>query len=69
MLTGSVPFAGDGIQEIAGAILSGTVPEPSWDGRNREKIRPIIARCLKRRPEDRYESVSAFLGDLDSPGP
>jgi hypothetical protein len=66
MLTGMVPFRSEGLLELNQAILSETPPRPSWAGAHVERIRQIIAKCLAKNPDDRYESVAALIADLDS---
>ncbi|WP_292367530.1 protein kinase domain-containing protein [Methanoregula sp. UBA64] len=64
MLTGRVPFGGDGMGEITHAILHGE-PEPALsEGPHAAAINAIIARCLKKNPKDRYVSVADLLADL-----
>lgn len=68
MVTGRLPFAGDGMGEITQAILHDTPLPPDPRGPDAEAIRKIITRCLQKRPEDRYASVSDILGELRSLG-
>ena len=64
MLTGHVPFAGEGMGEITHAILHNE-PEPALSkGAHAAAINAIIARCLKKSPKDRYGSVAELLADL-----
>ena len=67
MLTGTVPFGQEGFSDMNQAILSDEPAVPDWVGNNVRKIRSVIARCLRKRPEDRYASVAEFLADLESP--
>jgi len=64
MLTGHVPFGGDGMGEITHAILNDE-PEPALPGGSHAtEINAIIARCIKKNPKDRYGSVAEFLADM-----
>ncbi|HET9325354.1 MAG TPA: protein kinase, partial [Candidatus Eisenbacteria bacterium] len=65
MLTGSRPFTGDSDWAVLAATVQAT-PQPV------QSLRPevpaglarIVARCLERRPEDRYLSAVALAEDL-----
>ena len=63
-LCGEVPFRGDSEWEVLRKHESAEVPFPDHltDG-----DRQIIARCLAKDPEDRYESVAELLRDLQAP--
>ncbi|MGA9085114.1 MAG: protein kinase domain-containing protein [Methanoregula sp.] len=65
MLSGHVPFAGDGMGEITHAILHDEPAPALSGGRNADAINAIIAKCLRKRPQDRYASVAELLKDLD----
>ena len=65
-LTGSVVFHGKGAHDMNMAILSDHPVIPSWNGRHEPHLRQIILRCLARKPEDRYPTVSEFIKDLES---
>ena len=67
MLTGTVPFAQEGFSDMNRAILSEEPSIPSWDGKRLGQIRAVIARCLAKRPEDRFGSVAGFLAALGLP--
>ncbi|MFA7695510.1 MAG: protein kinase, partial [Methanoregula sp.] len=66
MLTGRVPFAGDGMGEITHTILH-EEPVPALSGGiHARAINAIIAKCLMKRPQDRYASVADLLSDLNN---
>lgn len=64
MVTGRLPFTGDGMGEVAQAILHNAPRPLEFTGRNVESIKSVIARCLQKRPQDRYGSVAEILDDL-----
>ncbi len=65
MLAGHVPFAGDGMGEVTHAILHDEPVPALSGGRNADAINAIIAKCLRKRPQDRYTSVAELLKDLE----
>ncbi|MFA6364017.1 protein kinase [Methanoregula sp.] len=66
MLTGHVPFAGDGMGEITHAILH-EEPVPALSGgAHADAINAIITKCIMKRPQDRYASVADLLSDLNN---
>ena len=66
MLAGHVPFSGDGMGEVTHAILHDE-PVPAVSGSvNADAINAIIAKCLRKRPQDRYASVAELLKDLNN---
>ena len=64
MLTGQVPFKGGGMGEVTHAILHDDPPPLVLYGPGAAKIREIIQKCMQKRPEDRYPSVTDILKDL-----
>ena len=64
MLSGRVPFSGDGMGEISHAILHDAPAPAVTGGRHADAINAIIARCLQKRPKDRYASVADLIADL-----
>jgi len=69
MLTGHVPFSGDGMGEISHAILHDEPVPVMTGGRNADAINAIIAKCLRKHPQDRYVSVGNLIDDLHRLGP
>ncbi len=65
LLTGSLPFDGEGPGEIFAAVLEKT-PEPL--AARRGDVDPvwqsIIARCLRRAPDERFQSVAELAQAL-----
>ena len=61
LLTGKPPFDGDGVGEIFAAILE-KEPEPlhmqNW--RLPPEVSAVIAKCLQRKPEDRWQDTAAL---------
>jgi len=68
MLTGSVAFTAQGMHDLNLAILSDTPAVPLWNGNHVAGIQEIIMKCLAKRPEDRYESVTALIQAIESLG-
>ncbi|NLO28035.1 MAG: serine/threonine protein kinase [Actinobacteria bacterium] len=65
MLTGSPPFDGTNMPEIARMHLSAT-PAPISDVRTSlpEGLERVVMRCLEKSPEDRFFSMDELLGAL-----
>jgi hypothetical protein len=66
MLTGELPFMGDSIQALLNAIvftdpppMRETVPEIP------EAVEHVVARALRKRPEDRFQSVESLSAAFD----
>ena len=68
MLSGHVPFRGDGMGEVTHAILHDDPLPPDPPGPDAALIGQIIRKCMAKRPEDRYSSVSGFLNDIGKIG-
>jgi len=66
VLTGSVAFQGKGVHDMNMAILNNSPGILPWNGRHEPQLRQIILRCLAKRPEDRYPTVSDFIKDLEA---
>jgi serine/threonine-protein kinase len=65
MATGRRPFEGQSSAELGSAILRDTPPPPSeLRGDLREALSRVIARCLEKDPDSRFQSVRALLGAL-----
>jgi eukaryotic-like serine/threonine-protein kinase len=64
MVTGHVPFQGEGIAAIMHAILYDDPVMPRLPGSGATIIQDIIFRCMKKNPRDRYASVTEILADL-----
>ncbi len=64
MLAGHVPFTGDGMGEVTHAILHDEPVPAVSGGKNADAVNAIIAKCLRKRPQDRYTSVAELLKDL-----
>jgi serine/threonine protein kinase len=67
LLTGKPPFSGDNPLAVMAQHLQGAVPRL-------DKIQPgvtpqvaaVVARCLRRDPDDRYPDMRALIHDLDN---
>jgi serine/threonine protein kinase len=68
MLAGKTPFAGDNNLAVMAMHLNGTAPRLD---RERAGISPqiaaIVARCLQRDPNDRYQDMRGLIGAFDHP--
>lgn len=73
MLTGQLPFAGEYQQAVMYAILNES-PRPAVDFRSDvpESLQIVLIKCLQKNADDRYQSASELLADLQkieaSPG-
>lgn len=67
MLTGRRPFEGDYAQAIVYSALN-LEPVPVTDIRSdvAAEIGQVVARSLRKRPDERYQSMDEFLSDLES---
>jgi serine/threonine-protein kinase len=68
LLAGTTPFSGDSNMAVMAQHLNGTAPR--LDRINpavSPELAAIVARCLARRPEDRYPDLTAFLEALAHP--
>ena len=68
MLAGRVPFTGDSQLAIMAQHVQGTVPRldklmPAVS----PQIAAIVARCLRKNPDDRYPTVEALIEAIDHP--
>jgi parallel beta-helix repeat protein len=66
MVTGRLPFGGDGMGEITQAILHNVPKTPELDGVSAPAINRIILKCLAKKPSDRYHNVADIITDLDT---
>jgi serine/threonine-protein kinase len=65
LLSGKPPFDGDGVGEIFAAILEkDPVPLHSVNWRLPPEISDIIAKCLQRKPEDRWTDTAELARAL-----
>jgi serine/threonine-protein kinase len=68
MLTGRLPFRGEGDQAILYSILNTDPPAPSSLRVDiPEDIERVVLRCLRKIPEERYPDVAELLADLGQP--
>jgi dienelactone hydrolase len=67
MLSGRRPFTGATATNVIAAILK-DAPEPLRKGRSGipERLERIVAKCLRKAPEDRYGSALDLRHDLES---
>jgi len=70
LLTGKVPFPGEGFGEVLVAHLTREPDAPRSINPNiPPEIEAIILRCLKKRKEDRFQSMNDMLAAMSDPGP
>jgi phage shock protein PspC (stress-responsive transcriptional regulator) len=62
MLTGHVPYEGESIGEV---LMKHLTAEPDL-GRVPAQFRPIVARLLRKDPDQRYPSVPALVEDIEA---
>ncbi len=66
MINGKNPFARENLAETISAILTNQIdPSP----KSTHSLEAIVSRCLHSEPDDRYQSTSELLLDLESPKP
>jgi len=59
LTTGKAPFRGQNITELISAVLEGAPPPPSSLRAGLPlALDAIVARCLRRKPEERFQSVT-----------
>ena len=69
MLCGKNPFARDNYADTITAILSNELaPFEETDARKTVELHRIIRKCLEKKSEDRYQSATDLLIDLESIG-
>ncbi len=72
-ITGHLPFEGErSVDLLAHQVVLAAAP-PSWFVENLDpRIDQLVGRCMKKRPENRYPTISAMLADMhrliDEPG-
>jgi len=66
LLTGKLPFAGEGVGEVSVAILTAEPVPPSGVIGTLSAFDAIVLKCLEKNPEQRYQSIKDLLLDLDA---
>ena len=64
LLTGTLPFPGEGMGEVTLAVLGEPAPSPSAVGAPTEAYDAVILRCLAKEKEERFSSVADFCDAL-----
>ncbi len=64
LVTGSVPFGGEGIVEVGNAILREQPIAPSEFNADAAAVEKIILTCLKKDPAQRYQNAEELLAAL-----
>ena len=65
MFTGQVPFTGESVAEI---LMKHLTAQPDLEPLPWQ-YRQVVARALAKNPEDRYDSISELLADLNGQAP
>ena len=66
MMTATLPFEGSTQMELFSKILRGQfVPATVLKPNVPQELERVIARCLRRKPEDRYPSMASLRQDLE----
>ncbi len=67
MLTGRLPFKGENVNSVMYQIINEEPPKPSsLNPEIPDMLDHIIAKCLAKKPEDRYQSANELTSDLHS---
>jgi eukaryotic-like serine/threonine-protein kinase len=68
MLAGKTPFSGDNNLAVMAMHLRGNVPRLDRERSGiSQQIAAIVAKCLQRDPEARYQNMRALIDALDHP--
>jgi serine/threonine protein kinase len=67
MFTGSKPFAGQAITEVAYKVVhANPTPIRQLNADLPYDLELVIARCLAKKPEERYQTARDLMLDLDT---
>lgn len=66
LLTGRLPYDGDGPGEYSAAVLDGMPTPPSAINPALTRFDAFILRCLERNPEKRFSSAEDFIAALEA---
>ena len=70
LLTGRVPFPGDGFGEVLVAHLTREPEPPSQLNKNiPPELEAIVLRCLRKKKEERFQSMNDMIAAIFDPGP
>jgi serine/threonine-protein kinase len=65
MLTGTAPFGGEDIPQLMFQVMNAAVPPPSRANPSLPSVLDyIVARALKKNPDERYANADEFAKDL-----
>jgi tRNA A-37 threonylcarbamoyl transferase component Bud32 len=64
LVTGQLPFSGEGVYDASTAIVSREPESPAILRPDAAPLAPVILRCLQKQPKDRYQTVEELLADL-----
>ncbi len=66
LVTGTQLYSGDDIGKVSARIISEPPPAPSLKNPAVRDLDRIILKCLEKRPENRYQSVTELLEEISS---
>ena len=70
LLSGRVPFPGDGFGEVLVAHLTREPEPPSTINNNiPPELEAIVMRCLRKKKEERFQSMNDLIAAVFEPGP
>ncbi len=65
LLTGKVPYGGDTVPEVCAQVLTNPPPNPAeLNSEVPPELSAVIARCLSKQREERFDDVAAFAMSL-----
>lgn len=65
MITGQLPFNGENINSVMYQIVNEEPKKPSsFNPAISEALDQIVAKCLAKKPEERYQNANELTGDL-----
>ena len=64
LITGTSPFSGDDFAEVSFAIANNDPEPPSALNPGSAVVEHIVLKCLEKKKEDRYQSVSELQADM-----
>jgi len=67
LLTGKTPYSGDNNLAVMAQHIQGAIPRLDREQKGvSPQIAAFVAKCLQRKPEDRYANMHELVNDLDN---